>query len=165
MVDNLPVFVVVTVDTCGPCKAFKRDHWPKLKKTLEDSKTVRIKHINLADFKSPLPTDVPADLKRFIPHYPTFSLITADSWNKKGTLNGLVFGKDWTPEGKLVASERQLSYSDIPAWVSSGISTLSTSQPSKVKLVDDRQVIISHKPGESVFQVPTYCSSKFVGNS
>ena len=164
MADQLPVFVLVTVDVCGPCKGFKKDYWDSLRKTLEDSKSVRIKHINLAGFDSPLPADVPADIKRFIPHYPSFILVSADSWNRKGSLDAVVFNMEKNAEGKLVsvAPEKRMKYSEIPKWVSDNITALK--RPTEmVKLVDDRKPI--HRPTDGqVFKVPTYCSNKFVGN-
>jgi hypothetical protein len=118
---DTPIFFLITADDCGACVNFKNNMWPVIKKDLEESKSVTIVHRNL-EFRrdrDKLKLELGEDILKFVPHYPSMALITAESWKEKKQLNGIIFNGTINPQGKFerLPDNRQLKFDKIFEWV------------------------------------------------
>ena len=90
---NKYIFIVVTSDFCKNCTIFKAAYLPNLRAQIIREGKVHITEIDLpTGGKDSLNPKYPSDLKRFIISLPCFILVTEDSWDQGGPLEGHVFG-------------------------------------------------------------------------
>jgi hypothetical protein len=99
------VLVYVTAKNCPACIKFN-DKWPEIKKAFLSSVGAEVDIIDLTfdNMNKPVidSTKYPLDLKRFILWFPTFVLVSSESWNAalKNTaarISGFVFNGSFTP--------------------------------------------------------------------
>lgn len=157
MADVRPVLVVITAGDCPACTTFKTTDWPAVKKALEDSKEVRIKHIDLKSMKDSLPGDVSKDLQMYRRFYPTMMIVPGDQWNKGNVREGVsLFNATYDPTTGVnpVASGSRKAYSALTPWVLETIKT-SKSPPKAVLVNDSRSGSVTHVPSMG-------CSTEYI---
>lgn len=136
-----PIFFLITADDCGACVTFKKNVWPVVKKQLEDSKSVNIVHKNI-EFRRDRDKLVPEfgpDILKFVPHYPSMSLITADSWKEKKKLDGVIFNMSPDMQGNFVPlpADKRLGFDKLPEWVKTNLQLPPFKTTTRAVLVHD----------------------------
>jgi hypothetical protein len=109
-------------DACGHCRTFKNQQLETLRKSLpKEFKNVDLKVINLPEFSSPLPNDVPQSIKNIISWFPMFILISKDQWDSGVLTNYSVFNGVVRPGAKpQYVSKYKLNVEDIFNWIENG---------------------------------------------
>jgi len=163
---SVPVLVVITADDCGACIDFKKNIWPGVKKTLEDTKSVEIIHKELPSIGSALPEDLPKDLGRFVPYYPSIILITRNSWNGgKGTnlqavaFNGVVDAA--TGKVKRIDQKQLQAFSQIPAWVKQSLLLPEFNRVSAAPATQTAKAVLVHDISDGPVKVLPVCTGKY----
>lgn len=120
-----PIFFLITANDCSACVNFKNNVWPVVKKEMEESKLVTIVHRNL-EFRrdrDKLTSELPADILKFIPHYPSMSLFTAESWKERKQLEGVIFNGTINARGEFerLPDGQQLKFDKVADWVKTNL--------------------------------------------
>lgn len=119
------VFIFVSAGNCGGCVRFKQNFWEKTKAELAKIPGLRIKEHPVSKLGEPLPPDAHQDLARFVGWYPTFILVSKDSY-EKNKLQGTVFNgvEDKSGQWNLIEVTKRLPTDDVTVikWVKETLS-------------------------------------------
>lgn len=123
MSDTRPVFVMVTAQNCGYCKAL-HERWAPIQKALLALGTVRIKELNIPDmrYSKVYEQGYPVDMQRYVSWYPTALLFPGDNWNevmskKATTLRGRIMNGKVEAPGRPVSDQYSITADGITSWI------------------------------------------------
>jgi len=154
------IFVLATAADCPACVEFKKNLWPGIEKELREVKGLHVVQKEVKSRSDPIHTDLPKDIARFIPYYPSMILITADSWKRGGQLDAIAFNGEIDPStGKIkrLPKEKIQSYDQLVSWVKNNMpKTMAASNASSGN-------VLIHDLNEGSVKTLPVCAKRYVG--
>jgi len=86
-----PYLIIITSSTCGACQRYKQDNEKAVMEMLRKENLVTVIQIN--DGQSVQPIQINPELNRYIKWVPSFMLVTKESWEGKGPLQGAIMNQ------------------------------------------------------------------------
>lgn len=165
------VFIFVAAQGCGGCISFKKNQWAATEAALRGINNLTVIPIEVSRVGAALPSSTPKDLSRFVSWYPTFILVTKESWHKNSSLEGVVFnGAQGKSKGAIVtmapeSQRKPLDTTNLVNWVKAEMATnpLFSKRVSFGPLVEKKAVSSSEPEIKSEYRpINLYCETSFL---
>jgi hypothetical protein len=88
------VFIIITSDACGHCHRFISNHYKDLLERLKNIEGLTLIHIKQSPTgyeHAPVGVSLNPNYVKYIGWFPEFLLVTKNSWNSSGDLEGYIF--------------------------------------------------------------------------